>query len=203
MALPVKDKRYTAAEYLELERQAEYKSEFVDGEIFAFAGASEAHNLIATNCIAELRGQLKETPCKLYPSDMRVQLARSTRYTYPDITVVCGEAEFIDEKRDTLTNPTLVIEILSPSTEGYDRGEKFESYRQLSSLQTYVLVAQGRPFVEVFERQAGERWLLAEHRGLDSSIPLPSVGCELQLAEVYDRIDFEQPSQEVEGERNR
>ena len=202
MALPVKDKRYTAQEYLELERQAEYKSEFIDGEIFTFAGASEPHNLIATNCIAELRGQLKGKSCKLYPSDMRVQLAESRRYTYPDVVVVCGEAEFIDEKRDTLTNPTLIIEILSPSTEGYDRGEKFESYRQLSALQTYILVAQDRPFLEVFERQEEERWLLSEYRGLKSIASLPSIGCKLQLDEVYDRIDFEQAEQEVEDERN-
>ena len=185
---------------MELERQTDYKSEFVDGEIFAFAGASEPHNLIATNCIAELRGQLKRKPCKLYPSDMRVQLAESRRYTYPDVAVVCGEADFIDEKRDTLTNPTLIIEILSPSTEGYDRGEKFESYRQLSSLQTYILVAQDRPFVEVFERQEGERWLLSEYRGHKSIVSLPSIGCELQLAEIYDKVDFEQAEQEVDEE---
>ena len=203
MALPVKDKRYTAEAYLELERQAEYKSEFIDGEIFAFAGASEPHNLIATNCIAELRGQLKGKPCKLYPSDMRAQLAESRRYTYPDVAVVCGKADFIDEKRDTLTNPTLIIEILSPSTEGYDRGEKFESYRQLSALQTYILVAQDRPFIEVFERQAGERWLLSEYRGFESIASLPTIGCELRLDEVYDRIDFEQRAQEVEDEGSR
>ena len=189
MALPVKDKRYTAAEYLELERRAEYKSEFIDGEIFALAGASEPHNLIATNCTGELRQQLKGKPCKLYSSDMRVQLS-DTRYTYPDVLVVCGDAEFIDEKRDTLTNPTLITEILSPSTEGYDRGEKFESYRQLSSLQTYMLISQDKPLVEVFERQEDESWRFNAYRGLNASVPLLTVGCDLSLREVYDRIDF-------------
>lgn len=191
MALPVKDKRYTAEEYLELERQAEYKSEFVDGEIFAFAGASESHNLIATNCTGELRQQLKGKPCKLYSSDMRVQLAESRRYTYPDVLVTCGDAEFVDEKRDTLTNPTLITEILSPSTEGYDRGKKFESYRQLSSLQTYMIISQDKPLVEVFERQEDESWRFNAYRGLNASVPLPTLGCNLSLREVYDRIDFE------------
>ena len=191
MALPVKDKRYTAAEYLELERQAQYKNEFIDGEIFAFAGASEAHNLIATNLTIALGSQLKGKPCKLYSSDMRVQLSESRRYTYPDVVICCGEAEFIDEKRDTLTNPTLIVKILSPLTEGYDRGEKFESYRQLGSLQTYVLISQARPFVEVFERQEDNRWLLSEYKGLVTDVPLSSIGCSLQLREVYDKIDFE------------
>ena len=199
MALPVKDKRYTAAEYLELERQAEYKSEFIDGEIFALAGASEPHNLIATNLTIALGSQLKGKPCKLYSSDMRVQLVKSTRYTYPDVVVVCGKADFIDDKRDTLTNPTLILEILSPSTEGYDRGEKFQRYRKLTSLQTYVLVSQDRPFVEVFEWREDDRWLLSEHKGLDKDVPLQSIGCELLLGEVYDKINFEvQVKQEVE-----
>ena len=192
MALPVADKTYTAEEYLALERQADYKSEYVDGEIFALAGASEPHNLIVTNCVGELRQQLKGKPCKLYSSDMRVQLAKSRRYTYPDLVIVCGKAEFTDETRDTLTNPTLIIEVLSPSTESYDRGEKFEQYRKLDSLQTYVLVSQDKPLVEVFERQEGGRWLLSEYGGLDSSAPLPNINCELQLSEVYDRIDFEE-----------
>ena len=191
MALPSKDKRYTAEEYLELERQAEYKSEFADGEIFALAGASEPHNLIATNLTVALGSQLKGTACKLYSSDMRVQLAQSTRYTYSDVVVVCGKAEFADEKRDTLINPTLIVEILSPSTESYDRGEKFRRYRKLTSLQTYVLVSQDKPLVEVFEWREDEHWLLSEHQGLDKSVPLPSIGCELLLGEVYDKINLE------------
>ncbi len=192
MALPVADKSYTAEEYLALERQADYKSEYVDGEIFALAGASRPHNLIALNCGAELRGQLKGKPCEVFVSDMRVQLAASRRYTYPDVVVVCGEGDFTDSQSDTLTNPTLVIEVLSPSTEGYDRGEKFGQYRKLDSLQTYVLVSQNESLLEIFERQEGGRWLLSEYGGLDVSAPLPNINCELQLAEVYDRIDFEE-----------
>ena len=196
MALPVKDKRYTAEEYLELERQAEYKSEFVEGEIFAFAGATRAHNLIALNCGAELRQQLKGKLCETYANDMRVQLSESRRYFYPDVVVVCGEAKFVDDN-DTLTNPTFVIEILSPSTENYDRGEKFRQYRTLVSLQTYILVSQHEPLVEVFERQEDGRWMLTELSDLDSSLPLPSIGCKLRLEEIYDKVDF-QAEQEVD-----
>ena len=194
MALPVADKTYTAEEYLALERGADYKSEYVDGEILALAGASRPHNLIALNCGAELRGQLKRKPCEVFVSDVRVQLAASRRYTYPDVVVVCGEGNFTDSKSDTLTNPTLVTEVLSSSTEGYDRGEKFEQYRKLDSLQTYVLVSQDKPLLEVFERQEGGRWLLSEYGGLDASAPLPKINCELQLSEVYDRIEFEEAS---------
>ena len=190
MALPVKNKRHTAAEYLELERQAEYKSEFVDGEIFALAGASEPHNLITANLTIVLGSQLRGKPCKLYPGDMRVQLAESTRYFYPDVVILCGEAAFTSSTRDTLINPTFVVEILSPSTKNYDRGEKFRQYRTLSSLQTYVLVSQHEPFVEVFEKQEGG-WLLNEYEALDSSVSLPSIDCELSLHEVYDKVNFE------------
>ncbi len=199
MALPAKDKkRYTAEEYFELERQAEYKSEFVDGEIFAFAGASEPHNLVTTNLTIALGSQLVGKPCKLYPGDMRVQLAKSTRYFYPDVVIVCGEAEFVSGTRDTLVNPTFVVEILSPSTKNYGRGEEFRRYRTLNSLQTYVLVSQHEPLVEVFERQEDERWMFSELSALDSMISFPSIRCELLLEKVYDKVDFEQAEQEVE-----
>ena len=202
VSLKPDDTCYTAEEYLALERGAPYKSEYVDGEIFALAGASEPHNLIVTNCVGELWGQLKGKPCKLYSSDMRVQLAKSRRYTYPDLVIVCGKAGFTDDTRDTLTNPTLIIEVLSPSTESYDRGEKFEQYRKLNSLQTYVLISQDKPLLEVFERQAGGRWLLSEYGGLDASAPLPNINCELQLVEVYDRIEFEEVSSTPPNERD-
>ena len=196
MALPVKNKRYTAAEYLELERQAEYKSEFVDGKVIPFAGASQDHCLISASSIAELGQQLKETPNYIFASQMRLEVAQC--YVYPDLLVVCGETRFADYRRDILLNPTLVIEILSPVTEGFDRGEKFRRYRTLSSLQTYVLISQHEPLVEVFERQEDGRWMFNEFSALDSSIPLPSIGCELQLAEIYDKVDFEQAEQEVD-----
>ncbi len=204
MALPAKNKRYTAAEYLELERQAEYKSEFIEGEIFALAGALEPHNLISTNLTIALGTQLRNRtkPCKLYSGDMRVQVAEFKRYTYPDVVIVCGEAKFTDSVRGTLTNPMFITEILSSSTERYDRGEKFRHYRMLSSLQTYVLVSQNTPLLEVFERQANDEWVLKEHTGLDTTALLPKINCELRLSEVYVQIDFDAETEASADEAN-
>ena len=203
MALPVK-KRYTAQQYLELERQAEYKSEFIDGEIFALAGALEPHNLISTNLTIALGTQLRNrpNPCKFYAGDMRVQVTESRRYTYPDTVIVCDEAKFTDDARSTLTNPMFIIEILSSSTERYDRGEKFRYYRTLSSLQTYVLVSQNMPLLEVFERQANDEWVLKEYTGLDTTALLPKINCELRLSEVYVQIDLDAETKSRTDETN-
>jgi len=196
MALATQKQRYTEAEYLELERQAEYKSEYADGELFAMAGASEEHNLIVTNCVISLGTQLKGKPCKVYANDMRVHIQATGRYTYPDIVVVCGDAEFIDDKRDTLTNPTLIIEVLSDTTEAYDRGDKFGNFRTLPSLQTYVLISQDKPHLELFERQTEGVWQLREYK--DSGLaPLAAIGCELSLVEVYDKLEF--PAHETDS----
>ena len=143
----------TPEQYLELERQAETKSEYFAGEIFAMAGASPEHNLISGNAFGVLWSQLRDRPCTAYGSDMKV---RSTQehYAYPDVTVVCGEAQFGGEEREVLLNPTLIVEVLSPSTEAWDRGGKFEQYRQRESLQEYLLIAQDRPHVERYARQS-------------------------------------------------
>lgn len=159
--------RFTPQQYLALERAAETKSEFFNGEIFAMAGASREHNLIATNVVRELSAQLKGRPCETYPGDMRVKVSETGLYTYPDVVVVCGEPRFEDEHGDTLLNPTLVVEVLSPSTEAYDRGEKSSHYRRLASLAEYVLIAQDRCHVERYARRPDGLWLLAEARGLD------------------------------------
>ncbi len=193
MALRVKDKRYTAEEYLELERQAEYKSEFVDGEISPLTGANQNHCLISVNCTTELGLQLRETSSYIFVSQMRTEVAKC--YVYPDVLVVCGKTEFADIRRDILLNPTFITEILSPSTKGYDRGEKFRRYRTLSSLQTYVLISQHEPLVEVFERQEDDSWLFREYSGLEATAPLPTISCTLRLSEVYFQIDFETPKQ--------
>src|ERR1700757_5307277 len=131
--------QYTVAEYLALERKAEYKSEYFDGEIIAMTGASEKHNLIVTNVIGELRQGLKERPCRVYPSDMRVKIPRTRTYVYPDVIVVCEEPKFDDDYRDTLLNLLLIVEFLSESTESYDRGRKFIQYRKIDSLSEYIL----------------------------------------------------------------
>jgi Uma2 family endonuclease len=190
MAMSAAAKPYiTPEEYLERERQADYKSEYFAGEIFAMAGASPEHNLISGNVFGVLWSQLRDSPCAPYGSEQKV---RSTpeHFAYPDVTVVCGEAQLAGEEREVLLNPTLIVEVLSPTTEAWDRGGKFEQYRQRESLQEYVLVVQDRPHVERFARQESGQWLLTEVNGLDAVLALPSIGCELPLSEVYRKVVF-------------
>jgi Uma2 family endonuclease len=182
--------RYTPEEYLALERQAQCKSEYYAGEVFAMAGASRWHNLIVANVVGELRAQLKRRPCTTYPSDMRVKVSPSGLYTYPDVTVVCGEAQFEDGQQDTLLNPTLIVEVLSESTEAYDRGGKFAHYRKLPSLMEYVLITQTKPHIEHYIRQPDNRWLLGEADSLHDTVHLSSIDCRLALTEVYDKVDI-------------
>ncbi len=182
--------RLTPEEYLALERKAEYKSEYLAGEMFAMAGASERHVSIVANVMYLLVGQLKGRPCKAYASDMRVRVSPTGLYTYPDVVVVCGQPQFADEQQDTLLNPTLLVEVLSESTKDYDRGEKFEHYRTLASLSEYVLIAQDKYHIEHFVRQPDNRWLLSETNRLEDTIHLSSIACDLALAEVYDKVEM-------------
>lgn len=183
-------KKLTEEEYLALERAAEFKSEFLAGEVFAMAGATFEHALIVGNAVGELRQQLKGRPCVVVPTDLRVRVEETGLYTYPDVVVVCGTPRFADEQEDTLLNPTLIIEVLSPSTEAYDRGAKFAHYRRISSLREYVLVTPTYPRVERFERQErGPDWTLSEVSGLTESVTLATIGCTLRLAELYDRVE--------------
>ena len=184
--------KLTPQEYLAWERERETKSEFWRGDIFAMAGASRARNLIIANVVGELRAQLKGRRCELYPNDMRVFIPRTGMFTYPDVIVVCGTPIFDDARRDTLLNPTLIVEVLSPSTEGYDRGAKFASYRTIDSLQEYVLLTQTAPLLERYVRQADTPfWLFADAAGLNVTVELTAIACRLALAEVYDKIEFE------------
>lgn len=187
----VAQRRFTPEEYLSMEREAEYKSEYLDGHIYAMAGASREHNLIVASLLREIGIQIKGRLCEAYPSDMRVQVHDRNFYfyTYPDVMVTCGEPVLSDEKMDTLTNPTVLFEVLSPSTEGYDRGRKFELYRKIGSLQEYVLVAQDRAFVEHYVR-SGSKWELSDISGLDDALQLESIKCELALRDIYDKVDF-------------
>lgn len=180
---------YTPEEYLALERNAEFKSEYLDGRIVAMTGATMVHATITGNINAELRQRLRGGSCRAVASDMRVQTGAGRRYTYPDVVAVCGEPRFMDGTLDTLLNPALIVEVLSPSTEAYDRGEKFLHYRTIESLQEYVLVAQDRVLVERFVR-AGEFWTLSTLSDLDASLELTSVGCELPLREIYERVEL-------------
>jgi Uma2 family endonuclease len=182
----------TPEEYLALERNAEHKSEYFAGEVFALAGASERHNLIVGNVFAGLHPQLRNRPCKVYASDMRAKVHATGLYTYPDVVAVCDEARFDDDQKDTLLNPTVILEVLSESTEAYDRGRKFAHYRKLESLAEYVLIAQETHHVEHYLRQPDNQWLLSESDGLQDAIHLPSINCHLALADVYDKVDIEE-----------
>ncbi len=184
--------QYTPEQYLALERAAEYKSELVNGEIYAMSGASRKHNLVSANLLGEIRAQLKGKPCETYGSDMRVMVDVTGMYTYPDVTMACGEPRFEDASVDTLLNPTILIEVLSPSTEAYDRGDMFAHYRKLPSLQEYILISQDKPRAEHYARQTSntDQWLLTEISGLDGLLSLPSIGCAVAMQDVYDRVVF-------------
>lgn len=197
--LPQRTPILTPAEYLALERQSETKSDYWNGEVYALAGTSRAHGLIVANLTFSLVGQLKKRPCEVYPSDTRVKAAHAA-YTCPDVVVVCGRPEFEDRERDTLLNPTVLIEVLSPATEAYDRGAKFEAYRSLPSLSDYLLVAQDRAAVELYTRQAADRWLLTPYTGLEAVVRIESIGCELRLVDLYDKVEFP-PTVELVGLR--
>ena len=178
----------TPEEYLAIERRNEYKSEYVDGEMVAMTGASRRHNIIAFNIANALGPQLRGRPCEGYPSDMRVRIPTTRAYMYPDVVVVCGEPQFEDDYVDTLLNPTVLVEVLSESTERYDRGRKFGFYRTIESLAEYVLVAQDECRVEQYTKQPDGRWLLTDHRSPEDSVELASIQCTLRLSEVYEKV---------------
>ena len=177
-------------EYLTIERQSEYRSEYFQGEMFAMAGASEAHNLISGNLFVALKLALAGKSCRTYTSDMRVRITATGLYTYPDLVVVCGERVFDDAENDTLLNPTLIIEVLSRTTEAYDRGRKFDHYASIPTLQEYVLVAQDQPAVQQYQRLPDGSWRYLSHSGGDASINLAAVSVSLSLADIYDDIVF-------------
>ena len=180
----------TPEQYLEIERKAEYKSEYFNGEMFAMAGARLAHNLLVANLVRELGQQMRSRPCLILPSDMRVCVSATGLYTYPDVVGICGEPQFLDDQTDTLLNPALVVEVLSHSTEAYDRGRKFESYKSIESLREYLLVASDRIHADLYNRQPDGRWLLTSADKLEDSLTLESVGAQLTLADLYEKVEF-------------
>ncbi len=183
-------RKLTPEEYLEIERKAEYKSEYFDGEIFAMAGANRNHCLICANLSGLFWQHLKGKDFEAYSSKMRMFVAETNFYTYPDVVVVCGEPMFQDKVFDTLLNPTLLIEVLSESTESYDRGKKFQHYRSIESLREYVLVSQDEARIEKYLKQGDGFWVLSEAFGLDTKIKLDAIDCELALSEVFDKVNF-------------
>ncbi|KXK57228.1 MAG: Uma2 family endonuclease [Candidatus Kapabacteria bacterium] len=192
-------KYLTEEEYLAIERAAQWKSEYYQGEMFAMAGTSRNHARIAFNAAGELHGGLKGKGCEGYVSDMRVHVERSGLYTYPDIAIVCGNPEFQDGAFDTLLNPVVIFEILSPSTESYDRGKKFQMYRQLPSLQEYILIAQDRPFVDQFIRDDEDRWFVLMTQGLESVLTLQSCGVSIPMSALYQNVEFANPNEQEGG----
>jgi Uma2 family endonuclease len=180
----------TPEQYLEIERKAEFKSEYYQGQVFAMSGAQESHVLIAGNAFGELRQQLRQRPCRVYSNDMRLCVTPAGLYTYPDVTVVCGKPEFLDAEVDTLLNPTVIIEVLSKSTEAYDRGQKFKLYRPLPSLTDYLLLSSREVGAELFTHQTDGQWVLTERDKLEDSIEFKSIDCRLSLADIYEKVDF-------------
>ena len=189
-ALEVQQRYYTPEEYLALERAAEFKSEYYEGQIFNMAGASDPHNVIAGNMIAALNIGLRGKPCKPRPSDAKVCSSDEGLFSYPDVTVVCGPPQFYDKTKDVIVNPKLLVEILSPSTEGTDRGKKFAKYKQLESFTDYLLVAQDEPQIDYFIKQSNGDWLQKSFRGMDAEIYIASLDCTLRLADIYDAVLF-------------
>ena len=183
----------TPEEYLVRERAAEFKSEYLFGQVYAKSGGSPEHAAIAINVGGELRAQLRGKPCQVFSSELKVRIRSNGLFAYPDLSVACGELEFHDGQRDVLTNPTLIVEVLSPSTENYDRGSKFFYYRQIEALQEYLLVSQHEPYIDHYKKEAEGRWTLTSAAGLASSLALPSIGVTLDLAEIYEKIAFPSP----------
>lgn len=180
----------TPEEYLAIERAAEYKSEYYGGEMFALAGASRRHNLVIGNLVFALNARLGSSSCEVYTSDMRVKVNELGKYTYPDVVVACGEPQFEDTDQDTLLNPTVIVEVLSESTEAYDRGRKFEHYRTIEALREYILVAQDRYRIEQYIRQDDGRWIFTEIAGPDSTLVLAAIGCEIPFVEIYNKVQL-------------
>ena len=183
-------KRYTVDEYLELEEKAEFKSEFVNGDIIPMAGATANHNILTAKFLARILLALEDLDYAVFMSDMRLWMPDQKRYTYPDLMVVKGQPIFTDEKQTGITNPCLIIEVLSNSTGEYDRENKFKLYRSIPSFKEYILVEQTSYGVEQYAKQANGKWLLADYVGEDAVLKLESVDFEISLMDLYKRVAF-------------
>lgn len=192
MGLPKPQQKLTVEEYLEIERKAEFKSEFYRGEMFAMSGGTKRHSVIGGNVLSELHFKLKGHPCRPYNSDLRV-MSPSGLWTYPDVSVACGANPSDDETADLLRNPVLIIEVLSDSTEGYDRGKKFDHYRTIESLKEYVLISQNEPMVLTFLRLDDGCWKMQPIHGLEQSVKFESINVVVPMTDIYRDVSFEPP----------
>ena len=179
--------------YLTQEREAEFKSEYLNGDVYAMAGASRNHNQITSNLVVSLGGQLATEPCGVYVSDMKVRTRtlETNKYSYPDVVVTCGEELFEDSQGDVLLNPQIIIEVLSNSTEAYDRGLKFFHYQLIPSLQEYLLVSQHYCRVEHYQRRVDKQWIYSEFHQMEDNVPLSTVDCSLKVIDIYRRVVWE------------
>jgi len=182
----------TVDEYLAFDRASEVKHEYFGGEVFAMTGGSPEHSVITMNVGAALHGQLRRRPCTVFSSDQRVRVSQTGLFAYPDVTVVCGKAEFGTDRQDTLLNPTVIVEVLSPTTERYDRGLKSRHYRTIDSLMEYILIAQDTYQIEHYVRQEDGSWRLFDASGSDATISLSSINCTLALEDVCEKVEISQ-----------
>ena len=182
--------RITPEQYLEIDRAAEFKSEYYDGHMYAMAGDTYVHAIIIANTAAGLLHAARRCNCTVTPTVVRLRVSYAGLYTFPDIMVVCGQTKFADDEKDTVLNPILIVEVLSRSTEAHDGGLKFAQYREVESLQEYVLIGQKEPRVERFQRQATGQWILTEYKGLEAAAHFESIDCRLPLAEIYTDVNF-------------
>jgi len=180
----------TTEEYLRTERESDTKSEYLNGDIFSMAGASRAHNQITSNLVVALAGRLSERPCSVYVSDMKVRTkTRETdKYSYPDVVVTCGDESFEDDNSDVLLNPLVIIEVLSESTEAYDRGLKFFHYQLIPSLRDYLLVNQDYCRVEHYQRRDDNQWVYSEYHDLEDKVEISTLNCSVSITEIYRRV---------------
>lgn len=183
-------KYYTQEEYLAFERESQERHEYYKGEIFNMSGASFEHNMIEDNVRVSIGSFLKGKPCRSFGSNLRVHSPKNTLYTYPDVLIVCDEPKFVDGKFDTLLNPSVLIEILSPSTADYDKGTKFELYREIDSLKEYILINAGKVHVELYQRNSDQSWTLTEYKSLDNSFEIKTIDMRMGLGEVYEGVKF-------------
>jgi Uma2 family endonuclease len=189
--------RITPEEYLELDRAAEYRSEYYNGEMFAMAGGTNNHALLIGATYAAIRPVARARGCRVYVSEMRLRVQSGRLHAYPDVMVICGNPVFIDTRDDTVTNPVLIVEVLSKSTEALDRGLKSTQYRTIETLREYVIVSQWEPRVEVFRRRSAQEWLMTEYAGLDAVCALESLECQIPLAAIFEDVEFAAASTEV------
>lgn len=194
MSVAESSRRLSETEFLQIERRAETRSEFFDGEIFAMAGGTRVHSLIAANLTRELGNRLKGRPCLTYNADLRVKVEATGLLSYPDVSVVCGPQQFLDAEEDTLLNPTLIVEVLSDSTEAYDRGKKFAHDRLIPSLRHYLLVSQKEPRLELLSRAGDDEWRWREASGLEALIDLPALEISIALSEIFANVTFNSSS---------